>query len=77
MGIPQGCPFSMMVLYLIRRPCILEMRFKGLIPRILVDDILLIAHSNPETPLATHHQRNFVDGYDRTLQFFTDMGANI
>ena len=44
-GIPQGCPFSMMMVALIMRPWIFLMRVVGGIQCfILVDDVLILAN---------------------------------
>eukprot|EP00974_Lingulodinium_polyedra_P052653 5064967-Lingulodinium_polyedra.AAC.1 len=37
-GIPQGCPFNMMLVALLPRPWILAVRRAGAIPRVLADD---------------------------------------
>ena len=42
-GIPQGDPFSMMVTALLLRPWLLEMRAFGVYPRILADDVSVVA----------------------------------
>lgn len=42
-GIPQGCPLSMMVVALMMRPWILMVRCMGMQPRVLADDVLMIA----------------------------------
>eukprot|EP00973_Karenia_brevis_P084253 11692159-Karenia_brevis.AAC.1 len=42
-GIPQGCPFSMMVIALLLRPWHLLAKAARVIPRALADDLLLLA----------------------------------
>ena len=42
-GIPQGCPFSMMVVALIMRPWLVMMKTMSVMPRVLADDVLSIA----------------------------------
>eukprot|EP00973_Karenia_brevis_P059758 8318355-Karenia_brevis.AAC.1 len=42
-GIPQGCPFSMMIIALLLRPWHLLARAAHVIPRALADDLLLLA----------------------------------
>ena len=41
--IPQGCPFSMRILAIITRPWIMLVRQSGVIPRIIADDLTILA----------------------------------
>ena len=43
MGIPQGCPMSMMIIMLLLRAWIIEMRDTSVKPRGLADDLLMVA----------------------------------
>ena len=43
MGIPQGCPMSMMVIMLLLRAWIVEMGATDVKPRDLADDLLMVA----------------------------------
>ena len=45
-GIPQWDPFSMMVIALLLRPWIIEMRQMGVEARILADDLLIFTHQH-------------------------------
>jgi hypothetical protein len=88
-GIPQGCPLSMVCLALLARPWILMMKEKGLAPRLLADDVLLLSFSCPSSPdapapphpfpYATSHEylSRFVDGFNSTLAFFADAGGKV
>ena len=76
-GIPQGCPMSMMVLALLLRPWIIDMKNRELHPRTLADDVLLLANSHPTAPTHLHHCTKFVEGFQQTLIFFSDLGAKI
>ena len=42
-SIPQGCPFSMRILALITRPWCELVRLSGVIPRVLADDLMMLA----------------------------------
>ena len=69
-GIPQGCPFSMMYIALIMRPWARMQKTEGNFPKVLADDILLVATG----PLML---RKFADGLAETHQYLVDMGARI
>ena len=71
-GIPQGCPLSMMFTSLIMRPWILKV--KGLsdqiVPNILADDILVVAHGSKCDGL-------FVKAIDETHTYIKTMGGKL
>ncbi len=69
-GIPQGCPFSMMLTALLMRPCVLLAKRIVACPRILADDILLLV---PGQGLI----RTFSKGLSLTHDYLIDMGAKI
>ena len=69
-GIPQGCPFSMMFIALVLDPWITQQRIAGNFPKILADDILLVAKG----PDMLH---KFSGGLADTHQYLVDMGARI
>ena len=52
-GIPQGCPFSMMLVALLLRPWILLMESIGTDPRTLADDLLVTASGPNHLQLIT------------------------
>ena len=76
-GIPQGCPMSMMVLTLLLRPWLIDMKQRELHPRTLADDVLLLANSQAHAPPHLHHSTRFIEGFQQTLIFFADLGARI
>ena len=67
-GIPQGCPFSVMIIALHMRPWLIIMESIRVQPRVLADDVLLYARGE-------WHLERFVQGYIITLQYIQDMGA--
>ena len=69
-SIPQGCPFSMMIIALLMRPWTLKVEKEGCKPRILADDMALSA-SGPG------HTKRFHAGYTKTIEYLGDMGAII
>ena len=69
-SIPQGCPWSMMVIALMLRPWILIIREKGAQGRVLADDILVTTEGN-------NHAVLFEEVYDSTHEYLLDMGAKI
>ena len=69
-SIPQGDPFSMMVVALIMRAWIMQMREAAVIPRILADDLQIIA-------AGPHHLENFEYAFDLTHEHLEDMGAKL
>ena len=66
-GLPQGCPFSMMVLSLLLRPWIMKCRELHVQPRTLADDILIIVGGHD-------HLRRTIQATEFT-QFLSDLGA--
>ena len=67
-GIPQGCPFSMMVIAFLMRPWLLIMQATTLKPRVLADDVFLFATGE-------WHVEHFTQGYTATLQYIEDIGG--
>ena len=60
----------MMVMAFVMRPWIKIMRALGVKPRVLADDIMVIA-------VGDNHNRNFTEAYDTTHQYVQDMGGRI
>ena len=69
-SIPQGDPYSMMVVALILRPWIMQMREAAVVPRILADDLQIIA-------TAPKHLEHFEYAFDLTHEHLDDMGAKL
>ena len=69
-SIPQGDPYSMMVVALILRPWIMQMREAAVVPRILADDLQIIA-------TGPNHLENFEHAFDKTHEHLHDMGARL
>ena len=69
-GIPQGCPLSMLFTALLMRPWLLMAKSRGCLPRILADDILLIATGRGAI-------RRFATVLHLSRQYLLDMGAKI
>ena len=69
-GIPQGCPFSMMVTALILRPWIKLMRNRRTRPRVLADDMLIAAHGE-------EHLHAFKAALDETHYYPSRMCARL
>ena len=69
-GIPQGCPLSMLFVAVIMRPWVGMMTTLGLTPRVLADDILLIAEG-PEG------YAKFQSHFDTTHDYIHTMGATL
>ena len=67
-GIPQGCPFSMMIIALHMRPWLRFMSELGATPRVLADDVMVYMTSE-------WHLEGFTRAYTATLQYIQDMGA--
>ena len=61
---------SMMVTSLLLRAWVMQMRGMGVKPRILADDLQLMATGE-------HHLRLFRDAFDKTHQHLEDMGARL
>ena len=68
--IPQGCPFSMMFTALMLEPWIITMEQKGVGPRVLADDLLIVAHGKG-------HGTKFKQALDESHMYLQMMGARI
>ena len=69
-GVPQGDPFSMMVAAMITRPWLVQMKEAAVKPRILADDLQLLARG-------PNHLEQFQYAFDATHKHLHDMGAKI
>ena len=69
-SIPQGGPMSMMVVAILLRPWILQMRQLAVQPRILADDLQIIS-------TGTRHLEHFQYAFTKTHEHIADMGAKI
>ena len=69
-GIPQGCPFSMTLTALMVRSCIIQVQKRGAIPRVLVDDLHLVA-------VGEKHYENYMKAIRDTHMFITTVGGRI
>ena len=69
-GIPQGDPFSMMVTTMMMRPWLVQMRQAAVVPRILADDLQILARG-------PNHLSHFEYAFDATHKHLYDMGARI
>ena len=69
-SIPQGDPMSMMVIALLLRAWIMQMRSLAMKPRILADDLQIIS-------TGTRHLDHFQYAYSITHEHLDDMGAKI
>ena len=69
-SIPQGCPFSMLMVALIFRPWILMMKQMNATPRVLADDLMF-------TTEGPQHRANTVRATKASIGYFTDMGAKV
>ena len=69
-SIPQGDPLSMMVVALLLRAWIIQMNRVGVEPRVLADDLLLMATGDRSLPL-------FEYAYNLTHKHLDDMGAKV
>ena len=67
-SVPQGDPMSMMVVALLLRAWIVAMKSMGLRPRVLADDLQLIA-------IGKDHLKDFKEGFDATHRHIEMMGA--
>jgi hypothetical protein len=75
-GIPEGCPLSMLIIALSARPWILAMKQQSVIPRVLADDIMVIADSHQASDCENHIDK-FVSAFNFTLQYFQHFSARI
>ena len=69
-GIPQGCPFSMMLIAFLLHRWIRLVRSMQCQPRALADDLLTFA-TGPD------HEANFKRSYDATFRYIEAIGAKI
>ena len=69
-SIPQGDPFSMMVVALLLRPWIEQMKSYAVRPRLLADDLQILS-------TGPNHLANFEFAFDKTHKHLSDMGAKI
>ena len=69
-SIPQGDPLSMMVVAIIMRAWIMQMRSLAVKPRLLADDLQLIS-------TGPRHLHNFEYAFNKTHAHLEDMGARI
>ena len=69
-GIPQGCPFSMLIIALLLRPWILMMRQIPATPRLLADDILVLTQGQ-------HHEVLLHTALDATHLYIASIGGKI
>ena len=69
-SIPQGDPMSMMVVALLTRAWVIQMQRAAVEPRVLADDLLIMATVEDSLSL-------FVFPYNATHKHVEDMGANV
>ena len=69
-SIPQGDPFSMMVVALVLRPWVMEMRSYSVKPRLLADDLQVI-------PTGPNHLKMFQRAFDKTREHLEALGAKL
>ena len=69
-SIPQGDPFSMMLVALLMRPWMMQMKSVGVIPRILADDLFIFSAGE-------RHLEHIEYAFDLTHDHIEDMGAKI
>ena len=69
-SIPQGCPFSMLMVALLMTPWIAMMEEMEVSPRVLADDLLFTADG-------THAITKTIQAMNTNIQFFQDIGAKI
>ena len=69
-GIPQGCPFSMMLVALIMRPWICLMEKLQAVPNILADDVFLLM-------TGPHMLKKNAEALNQTHEYLQTMGARI
>ena len=53
-GLPQGCPLSMQIVALLMRPWILLMRCMHVVPKVLADDVLIVAQGRRMLAMFAH-----------------------
>ena len=69
-SIPQGDPFSVMLVALLLRPWVLQMKALAAYPRVLADDLQLIVTGQK-------HATTFQHAFDMTHTHLHDMGARL
>lgn len=69
-SIPQGDPFSMMIVAIILRAWIMQMKSLGVQPRLLAGDLHLLS-------IGTRHPEHVVHAFDKTHEYMEDMAAKI
>ena len=69
-SVPQWDPLSMMIVALLLRAWIVEMKSMGLKPMVLADDLQLIA-------ISPDHLDMFAKGFDKTHNYLDAMGAKL
>ena len=69
-GIPQGCPLSMMVVALIMRAWVQMAKAQGATPRVLADDVLIVAKGEDMLKV-------FARTLNATYEYLQAMGAKI
>ena len=72
-SIPQGDPMSMMITSLLLRAWVMQMRDLDVLPRILADDLQLMATSED----GRNHLELFKCGFDATHLHLEDLGARL
>ena len=69
-GLPQGDPLSMMMVALLMRTWVVKVKEAGVIPSLLVDDILIVADGEDML-------RKFKEAMDMTHEYLVDMGGMV
>ena len=69
-SIPQGCPFSMIMIALLVRPWICLMIESDIVPRTLADDLFIVAEGK-------RHGEKALKAMELSRQFFRDIGAKV
>ena len=69
-GIPQGDPLSMVMVALLMRAWVVMIKSMGVMPSLLVDDILILAEGDDM-------KEKFSKALDATHQYLIDMGATV
>ena len=69
-GVPQGCPLSMPMVALLLRTWIIQMRSMNVIPKVLADDVLVMATGRRMI-------RQYTKALNYTHQFLQDMGSKV
>ena len=69
-GIPQGCPFSMMLIAFLLHPWARMVRAMRATPRALADDLLVFATGD-------EHEAIFSRVYEATLDYVKAIGAKV